>query len=163
METKEENLVRVKIKHGSVKKMEKEFGVCRVTISRAINGTRHNELAYAIRKYAVDLGGDPIFGEISKQKSTSKLNRILAERFKVSTQSIRNARRNITQSDLAVAIRKAAKELDESQHSNMSLPVAHVPTSFLNTEIPALWTLQTDNLSHVVANKQTKRIFFREY
>jgi hypothetical protein len=86
----------VKIKHGSAQKLEKKISVSRNTISKAINGRNHNELCYKIREAAVELGGDPIFGDVTNSKVVLHLNQILAKRFNVTTQSIRNARRNIT-------------------------------------------------------------------
>jgi ribosome-binding protein aMBF1 (putative translation factor) len=105
----EKILVRVKIRLGSTKQLAGEFKVCKNTVSRAVNGWSNNTLAQEIRKAAVALGGDPIFGKIIEPQR--KWNSILAQRFGVTTQAVRNARKGITKTELAEKIRQAATEL----------------------------------------------------
>jgi hypothetical protein len=106
-------LKKVNIKYKTGETLQKMFKVSLESISKAVNGRTNSELARNIRKAAVELGGDPIFGEIvrRKQKRKLKTNGVLAEKFDVTTQTIRNARRGIHNSELSEKIRKAAVKL----------------------------------------------------
>ena len=54
---------KVKIKSGTREQIAKAFGVTVTTVSLAVNGVTKSELADKIKKYAVTLGGDPIYSE----------------------------------------------------------------------------------------------------
>jgi len=112
MDTKRQAVVRVKIRQGMCKTLAQQFGVTPSFVSMCMSGLRNTELAFKIRKIAVELGGDPIFGEISEQKSKLRITGKLAKQFGVSTQTIRNAKRNITQTDLAESIREAIRKYE---------------------------------------------------
>jgi DeoR/GlpR family transcriptional regulator of sugar metabolism len=66
-------------------------------------------LAQEIRKAAVELGGDAIIGEF--QEKTEAMSSILSKQFGITTQTVRNALRGISNSELAQRIRNAAVEL----------------------------------------------------
>ena len=53
---------KVRIKYGTNETLAKMFGVSVRTVGNATSGTVNTELCRAIRKKAVELGGDAIYG-----------------------------------------------------------------------------------------------------
>jgi len=90
-------LVRVKMRNGMSKELSQRFCVTREFVSKCMCGKSNTELTFEIRQAAVELGGDAIMGYVSEQELKSKLRITgkLAKQFGVSTQIIRNAKRNI--------------------------------------------------------------------
>jgi predicted transcriptional regulator len=101
-------------KQGSVGDMATVFGVTRQQVSRALIGLQNSEMCQKIREYALKNGGIEYVGTVKIRKTArpkQRLNRILAQRFGVTTQTVRNARKGITKTELAEKIRQAATEL----------------------------------------------------
>ena len=63
MNTKEQEIVRVRTRRGMGKELSKLFSVTQEFVSRCMSGESNTELAKKIRKAAVRLGGDPIFSD----------------------------------------------------------------------------------------------------
>lgn len=61
MEKTNKELVRVRPKHGTAKKIAKRFGVSIQSVSYSLNGHVNSDLAKKIRKAAVAMGGDAIY------------------------------------------------------------------------------------------------------
>jgi hypothetical protein len=54
---------KVKLKRGTGKALARMFSVSETTVSLAASGINNSELAQRIRKAAVELGGDAIYGK----------------------------------------------------------------------------------------------------
>ena len=107
-----QEIIKVKAKHKTCKMLAEKHGVTTRTVTNAINGRSNTDKAKEIRKDAVEYyGGDAIMGELTNPIPT--ISRILADEFGVTTQTIRNALKNRTDSELSEKIRKAAVKLDK--------------------------------------------------
>jgi DeoR/GlpR family transcriptional regulator of sugar metabolism len=103
------NIKKVKLRKGIPEELSKVFRVSKTTISMSVCGHNNSALAQEIRKKAVELGGDAIFGEFEQRKPA--MSSILAKEFGITTQAVRNALRSLSNSELAHKVRKAAVEL----------------------------------------------------
>jgi hypothetical protein len=57
----EQEIKKVKIKHGTAGKLAEIFNVTIQTVNNATSGRWSSELSRKIRKAAVEMGGDPIY------------------------------------------------------------------------------------------------------
>lgn len=113
-------IIKVKIAKGMNTKLANMFSVSTQTVSLALSGKSNTTMAQLIRNAAVDkLGADPIYGYVEikeKRRYYSRISQlgttgIIAKKFGVTTQTVRNALKGVFDSDLAKKIREEADNM----------------------------------------------------